>query len=221
MARKTKIVGFSLPPKLYQLLEKTIRSRNKTKSEFFREMIDVYFQTVHQTTFPSLKPTPPLDLKEADLAKVLKTYWLMRGQTQIKTIVIGLGIIINQDNQVLIGSRKEKDPHVENLTWVFPGGKLNSLDFDKEIRKDVKQETGLEVAVQSLIAARVHPDSGYQPTQIVALYFHCTPTENKKAKAGGDLSRLKWVRPTEVFKYFTTSTCDAVTQFLTTIEKGV
>lgn len=214
MARKTKIVGFSLPPELYQLLEKTTKSRHKTKSEFFREMIDVYFKAAKQPI------TQPLKLQEADLAKVLKTYWLMRGQTELKTIVIGLAIITSQDNKVLIGVRKEKDPHVKNLTWVFPGGRLNSLDFDKEIQKEAKQETGLKINVQSLIAARVHPDSGHKPVQIVALYFHCVPTENKKAKAGGDLSRVKWVRPTEVFKHFTTSTCDAVTQFLMTIEEG-
>lgn len=214
MARKTKIVGFSLPPETHRLLEKVTKARHKTKSEFFREMIDVYFKTVGQSA-------QPVDLQERDLAKVLKTFWLLRSQTELKTIVIGLAIIVNQDNKVLIGARKRKDPFVENLTWVFPGGIMDSLDFDKEVQKEVKQETGLVVNVHSLITARLHPDSGYKPVQIVALYFHCAPVGNQKAKAGGEIARVKWVRPTEVFKYFTTSTCDAVTQFLTTIEKGV
>jgi 8-oxo-dGTP diphosphatase len=183
-------------------------------------MIDVYFKTAQQTAPLSTKPVPPLDLKEADLAKVLKTYWLMRSQVELKTIVIGLAIIVNQSNQVLIGARKKKDPHVEGLTWVFPGGVMDSLDFDKELQKEVKQETGLEVNVHSLIAARVHPDAGHKPVQIVALYFHCTPVDKRKPKAGGEIKEVKWVRPTKVFEYFTTSTCDAVTQFLTTIEKA-
>lgn len=214
MARKTKIIGFSLPPELHQLLEKTVKARHKTKSEFFREMIDVYFQTVNQ---PS---SQPLKLEETDLAKILKTYWLLRGQTKLKTIIVGLAIIVNKDGKVLIGARKGKDPYVEGLTWVFPGGHLDSLNFEKEVRDEVKQETGLEITVRSLITARIHPDVGYKPIQIVALYFHCTPIGKKTARAGGEIKEVKWVRPTEVFKYFTTSTCDAVTQFLTTIEKG-
>ena len=121
---------------------------------------------------------------------------------------------------MLIGGRKEKDLWVENLTWVFPGGKMNSLDFEKEIKNSIKKETGLKVEVKNLITARIHPDSGFKPVQIVALYFHCKPLSPNIAKPAGDLSQLKWVKSTAVFKYFTTSTCDTVTRFLVTVEKS-
>jgi len=188
--RQAKVIGFSVPPEIYQKLNRVIQKKHKTKSEFFREMIDVYFQSLKVT-----KPTPLADegVAETDLAKILRTYWELRTSTPIKTIIIALGIIIKR-GKVLIGARKEKDPWVENLTWVFPGGRLKSLDFEKETAREVKEETGLEVTVKNLVAARIYPDSGLKPVQIVALYFHCEQRIRKKyAKELGikDLSLSK------------------------------
>ena len=213
--RKTKIVGFSIPPALHKKFEAVVRKKHKTKSEFFREILESYFKT--STSSPSQRRKN--DPEEIGLAKTLKTYWELRSSGNLKTIIIGLGIVA-RNGRVLIGARKDKDPWVENLTWVFPGGKMNSLDIEEEIKKQVKNETNLKVSVENLITARIHPDSGFKPIQIVALYFHCKPISTYKAKPGGDLSQLKWVKPTEVFKYFTTSTCDQITKFLLVLEKA-
>jgi len=205
--RKTKVIGFSIPPAIHQKLERIIKSRHKTKSEFFREMIDVYFQ--------SSKSSP-----ETNLAKILRSYWQARSDTNQEIIIVCLAII-HKNNQVLIGARKNKDKWVKNLTWVFPGGKIESLDFDQEIKREVKEETSLDIQVNNLISARIHPDSGFKPVQIIALYFDCQLTDNtQEAQPNDNLTKLKWVRPTEVFKYFTTSTCDEVTKFLTTLEQS-
>jgi len=214
--RKTKVVGFSVPPELYKKFNATIKKKHKTKSEFFREVLDVYFKTLD-----SVVPKEKVDFEEKDLAKVLKAYWGLRASSDTKTIIIGLGIVV-KDGKILIGGRKEKDKWVENLSWVFPGGKMSSLNFEEEIINEVKEETSLDVKVDNLVAARIHPDSGFKLVQIVALYFSCSPvSEQQKAKPKGDLSELKWVKPTEVFKHFTTSTCDEVTRFLVTLEKAV
>jgi len=217
MSRKTKVVGFSLPPEIYQKLERAIKVKHKTRSEFFREIIDAYFETVKNQTSRKIDV---VDIGETDLAKVLKSYWLLRSKTKLKIITIGLAIIVNSQNKVLIGARRNKDLWVENLTWVFPGGKLESLNFEEEIKKTIKRETGLSVDVKCLVASRTYPDSGFKPVNIVGLYFYCALTKNQSIKPGGDLSQLKWVQPTGVFKYFTTSTCDDVTKFLAIIEKG-
>ncbi len=217
MSRKTKVVGFSLPPEIYQKLEQVIKTKHKTRSEFFREIIDAYFETVKDQTSQKVDA---INIGETDLAKVLKSYWLLRSKTKLEVITIGLAIIVNDQDKVLIGARKNKDLWVENLTWVFPGGNLKSLNFEQEIKKTVKRETGLSIDVNCLVASRTYPDSGFKPVNIVGLYFYCTLGKNQSAKPGGDLSQLKWVQPIEVFKYFTTSTCDEVTKFLTTIEKG-
>jgi ADP-ribose pyrophosphatase YjhB (NUDIX family) len=214
--RRAKVVGFSVPPEIHQKLERLIKKEHKTKSEFFRDILDVYFKTVKLGSTDN----HPVKIQEKDLAKILRNYWTLRSTSSMEIIIIGLGIIVSESKKVLIGARKNKDHWVENLTWVFPGGKLTSLDFAEETQREIKEETGLEVTVKNLVAARIHPDSGFKPVQIVALYFHCEPANQKRPKPGGDLVKLKWVRPTEVFKYFTTSTCDEVTKFLVTIEKA-
>lgn len=204
--RKTKIVGFSVPEAVKRKFEELSAGKNQTKSEFFRELLEAYLRSAE-------KPGG-----ERDLAKILGLYWKTRSSLLIKTMVIGLAVIIER-RKVLIGARKEKDEWVENLTWVFPGGRFESLNFETEMEKRVKEETGMEVKVKNLIASRIHPDSGFKPIQIIALYFHCEPIRQGTRKPGGDLKELKWVKPLEVFKYFTTSTCDEVTKFLAVAEK--
>ncbi|MDD5710737.1 MAG: NUDIX domain-containing protein [Candidatus Colwellbacteria bacterium] len=213
--RKTKIVGFSIPPALHREFEALIKKGHKTKSEFFREVLAVYLKTL-ESVVPGREN---INVSEPDLAKALKIYWNLRSLGDTETIIVGLGLIV-KDGKILIGHRTEKDKWVENLTWVFPGGRMNSLNFGEEIKKEIRKKTGLKVKVNSLVAARVHPDAGFKTAQVVALYFHCTPLSDKEAKPGEKMSELKWVKPTDVFKHFTTSTCDEVTEFLTTLEKA-
>ncbi len=213
--RKTKVVGFSIPPELKQKFENLAKKKHKTKSEFFREILNAYFQSLNQVS----SSQSDLNINETNLANILKSYWQLQASLEPKTIVIGLGIIV-QNGKVLIGARKKEDQWVEKLSWVFPGGKMDALDFKKEIKKEIKQETNLNVQVENLVGARIHPDSGFKSVQIVALYFHCTVKEKQNENPGGDLEKLKWVNPTDVFKYFTTSTSDEVTKFLITLEKS-
>jgi len=127
-------------------------------------------------------------------------------------LTVGLAII-HKNGNVLIGCRKEKDEFVEHLTWVFLGGKLESLDFEKEIKKTVKEETNLDIDVNRVIAARRMPESSINA---ILIYFDCVGDGIEKA--GGDLKELKWVPATSVLKYFTTSVMNEVMIFLKEIE---
>jgi 8-oxo-dGTP pyrophosphatase MutT (NUDIX family) len=209
MSRKTKVVGFSLPPEINNQVEEYLQRTHKTRSEFIRETIGSFFANSTQE-----------DISEKDLASLLKSYWDIRSNAGIEIVPIVLAIITNSKGKVLIGARKVEDKWVDNLTWVFPGGKLNSLVMEDEVKRLVLEETGLEVSVNQLIASRIHPDSGFKRVQIVALYFDCSIDNGKDIIPGGSLDKLEWINPLDVFKYFTTSTCDEVTKFLTMIEKG-
>jgi len=208
MPRKTKIVGFSLPPQINNEVEEYLKKTHKTRSEFFREMIYSFFSG--NTNIPT----------EKDLAMILKSYWDLKSSTKLEIVPIILAIITDPDGNIVIGGRKEKDKWVENLSWVFPGGRLNSLEMEDEVRRIAKEETGLDVDVKQLVSSRIHPDCGFKDIQIVALYFHCTVKNIKNTKPGGSLDCLEWIKPLSVFKYFTTSTCDEVTKFLTMIQKS-
>jgi 8-oxo-dGTP pyrophosphatase MutT (NUDIX family) len=136
-------------------------------------------------------------------------------QNKKEVIVVGLGIIA-KEGRVLIGQRKDPDPYVKELTWVFPGGKFESLDFEKELIKRLKEETGLDVYITQLVHARLIPDSPEKKVKIIALYYHCQPVSGKE-KVGGSLEKLEWVPAMKVFHYFTTSTADEVVSFLGTL----
>jgi 8-oxo-dGTP pyrophosphatase MutT (NUDIX family) len=206
--RKTKVVGFSLPPQTEKNLKTYLKKTGKTRSELMREMIDLYF-TVKKSQSSSLSP---VNLSDLDLNKILKLYYEMMGMNKKAVIVIGLGIIV-KGGKVLIGQRKGKDPHIKDLSWVFPGGRFNTLDFRQELKREVKEETNLDVEVLDIIHARLIPDSPEKKVRVVAQYFHCKPLLSD-IKPGGDLIKLKWVKATSVCKYFTTSTADEIMHFL-------
>ena len=51
MTRNTKLVGLSIPQNTYKKVEKLIKQRDKTRSEFYREMIDVYLSTLEKDVY--------------------------------------------------------------------------------------------------------------------------------------------------------------------------
>lgn len=213
MARKTKVMGFSLPPETYQQIEGLLETTHKTKSEFMRQVIESYLSITQKTI--GLTVTGEVELSPQDINRVLKLYYQLIGSDKKPVMVIGLTIIA-REGKVLIGQRKDPDPYVKELTWVFPGGKFSSLDFEKELTAIVKEETGLDVYVNQLVHARLIPDSPEKKVRIVALYYHCEPVSGKE-KPGGSLNQLQWVPAMKVFHFFTTSTADEVVSFLGTL----
>lgn len=217
MPRKTKIVGFSLPSEIHDELEGLLKKEHKTRSEFLRELIDSYSKSTEIVTNSYTRFS---DDKLPDLAKILKSFWQARSTIPLKVIIVGLGIIIDKKGRVLIGARKDKDPWVKNLSWVFPGGSMDTLDFETELKKKILLETGLLVSVNSLVSTRVHPDGFFKKAQVVALYFHCSPANETQIAPANGIVELKWVWPTEVYKYFTNSVSDDVAKFLFSLEEG-
>ena len=66
------------------------------------------------------------------------------------TIIVGTGAVIrNEDNRVLLVLRR-KDP--ENGKWSIPGGKVDPFEtLESAIVREVEEETGLTVEVESLL----------------------------------------------------------------------
>lgn len=203
-------MGFSLPPETYHKIENLLKKTHKTRSEFMRQIIDTYLEVSQKTIQEA--PRAEITISPSDINKILKFYYQIIGANKKDVFVIGLGII-SKEGKILIGQRKEKDPHVKELSWVFPGGKFKSLNFEVELKKEIKEETGLNVYVNQLIHARLIPDSPEKKIKIIALYYHCTPVSGKE-KPEGDLKKLVWVPALKVFHYFTTSTADEVVSFL-------
>ena len=115
--------------------------------------------------------------------------------------VIVLGVVFDpKEKKILIGKR-EKDPHIEELTWSFPGGAAGyDLELEETIKKEIKEKTGLEVESLGTIFSKVYPEK----KDLLAIYYLCEKTGGEE-EALGDFTELKWVAPEEVEKHFTTS----------------
>lgn len=217
--RKSKIISITLHPKTLNYLEKLRNKTKQNRSEAIENALDSHFKSLKLKN-TDLKISSP----SQSLSQTLKTYYNLKSQQQRKILVAGLGIII-KGKKVLIGKRKGRDSFVKNLSWVFPGGKMLSLNFEKELFKYIKAETNLTVKIGKIIHARVHPDNLSSKVEIITLYFHCSVNSGKE-KPGGykgeiPLIELRWVKPMNVTRYFTTSTSDEVMNFLRITEIGI
>ena len=134
-------------------------------------------------------------------------------------IVCGLAIIDRGDGNIVIGLKDKEDPFVKDLTWVFPGGRLKSMDFSNEIKDIVREKVNLEVEIKDIVHTRLIPDVHQDETRVVAMYFYCELKEGE-GEARKGYSEIKWIPATDVFKYFTTSTASEIVEILKDITKA-
>jgi len=125
-----------------------------------------------------------------------------------------LAIVYDPKTKKILIGRREKDPYVKELTWCFPGGRPGyEEDLETYLKEEVRKKTGLEVEVKKLVFAKTYPEK----REFLSVYY-LTKISGGKEKAGDKLVELKWVRPTEVKKYFTTSLHPKLLKFLKTLE---
>ena len=127
--------------------------------------------------------------------------------------VIVLGIIFDpKERKILIG-RRENDPYFPQITWVFPGsGLTEDGEINKTLKEKIKAQTGLEVKNLGAVFAKTYEEK----RDLLSIYFLCEAVKGK-LKAGGDLKELKWVKATELEKYFTTSFHPRLKEYLINI----
>jgi len=124
--------------------------------------------------------------------------------------VILLGIIYDPSKKKILLGKRENDPYIKKLTWCFPGGSLHlKEDISKTLKKKIKEKTGYEVKNLGTIFAKVYPEKG----NLLAVYF-LTEIFKGKEKVGDDFVELKWVKPEEVEKHFTTSFHPALKEYI-------
>lgn len=116
-------------------------------------------------------------------------------------VVIVLGIIYNPLKKMVLIGRRVRDPHIKELSWAFPGGKPEYYeDLDEAVKREIKEETNLDVESLGPIFAKAYPEK----MELLSIYYLCE-VKSGKEKAGEDFVELKWVKPQELEKYFNTS----------------
>jgi ADP-ribose pyrophosphatase YjhB (NUDIX family) len=124
--------------------------------------------------------------------------------------VIVLGIIFDPKTKKILIGRREKDPNIPELKWCFPGGKLSPGDeIDKTLKKKIKEKTGYTIKNLGTFFSKTYPEK----ENLLSVYF-LTQIFNGNEKPGGDIVELKWIKPEELNKYFTTSLHKKLKEFL-------
>lgn len=125
--------------------------------------------------------------------------------------------VVHKNGKILIG-RIEKDPYIPELTWCFPGGRpFYQHSLTNSLRMQVKLKTNLDINVLDVIFARNFPEK----PEFLNIYYFCEVVEDsEEEKPGEKFKELKWVKPTEIQKYFTTSIDPVIMNFLEVLEKG-
>jgi len=115
--------------------------------------------------------------------------------------ILGVGALIFRDDCILLAERG-KEPL--KGYWSLPGGVVEVGEtLDQAIRREVREETGLEVEVVEVleIFERIMRDSEDRPEyHYVLIDYMCLAPEGE-ARPGSDVSKVAWVRRQDLGRY--------------------
>lgn len=121
-------------------------------------------------------------------------------QEQMTFENILLAVIYDPKTKKILIGRRENDPHIKELSWCFPGGRLCEKELEECLKNKVKLKTGYEISNLGAIFAKTYPEK----KNLFATYYLCEVTGGEE-KVGEDFVELKWVDPEELENLFTTS----------------
>ena len=103
--------------------------------------------------------------------------------------------VIRDGDSILITRRPQESRH--GGMWEFPGGKLDAEESPQEcLRREIIEELGLEVAVESIFEIAYHR---YEWGPVLILAFECRPLKGEIRHIG--ISDHRWVSPEEMPLY--------------------
>jgi len=126
-----------------------------------------------------------------------------------------LCIICNPKTKMVLIGKRVNDPNIKELSWVFPGGRPDyKNDLEDNLKYEIKENTGLDVIVKNVVFAKTYPEI----REFLSIYYYCEcDANNCVGEPKGNLKELKWIRPTEVKNYFTTSIHPKILKYLQTL----
>jgi len=127
-----------------------------------------------------------------------------------------LGIIYNPITKKILIGKRENDPNLKELSWVFPGGRPDySNEMDINLQIQIKENTGLDVNVKQILFAKTYPEK----REFLSIYYYCEILPSSQIESPmGNLKELEWVNPSEVTSRFTTSIHPVILEYLKSLE---
>jgi ADP-ribose pyrophosphatase YjhB (NUDIX family) len=116
-------------------------------------------------------------------------------------MVVLSGIVFDTEKREILIIRRKEDQYIRKLRWAFPGGRANSEEkLEESLTRKIKEKTGYNVEILGSVFSRIIPEK----KDLILIYYLCEVTGGRE-RADDDAEDLKWVKPEELRKYFTTS----------------
>jgi 8-oxo-dGTP diphosphatase len=115
--------------------------------------------------------------------------------------VIGVGGVVIENGRALLVRRGH--PPLEG-DWSIPGGALETGETIAEgVRRELEEETGLEVRVLDLIEVfeRIFPDGSGKPQYHFVILDYLCERVRGEPNAGGDALDTMWVREEDLSRF--------------------
>ncbi|TLM65331.1 MAG: NUDIX domain-containing protein [Deltaproteobacteria bacterium] len=115
----------------------------------------------------------------------------------IKTSVVAC--IVDDGGHVLL-TRRCIEPFCGQ--WVMPGGKIDHGEpLHAALRREVREEVGLEVRIDRLIDVYEHVGLGPNNDHYVILYYRAHPLTRELQPNGAEVTEARWVPAAELDRY--------------------
>lgn len=113
-----------------------------------------------------------------------------------------LAIVYNPKTKMMLIGKREKDPYIRELGWGFPGGRpAYDEELEDYLKLEVKKKTNLDVSVKNIIFSKTYPED----RRFLSIYYFVEAKNLGEEKPREKFTEIKWIRPSEIKKYFTTS----------------
>lgn len=118
--------------------------------------------------------------------------------------LIVLGIIENQNGEILISQRFEEELPEVHLKWDLPGGKNEfGESLEETLRREILEETGLNVEIMSLLPKTISKVWEYsnRHQHTIVLCYRCRLIDGELHLNDKKINDLKWIRKSDLDEF--------------------
>jgi len=115
-------------------------------------------------------------------------------------VVTSVVAVILDDRERVVLTRRCVPPFMGR--WVMPGGKIGLGEpMQSALRREVREEVGIDVAVGDLVDVFEHVTPGASHDHHVILYYRCRPSRPDLTPNPAEVAEARWVPRGELGRY--------------------
>lgn len=118
-----------------------------------------------------------------------------------KQITIAVGLVINEQGEILLGKRQQPENPQIHGKWEFPGGGIELGEQPEEaLLREVKEETGLDVKIIRLLPKTYSNlwDWPEEQVHVIILAYECKAIGGTLSNSDPEIGELKYFKIKEV-----------------------